>query len=208
MAVSSTPNVRHPAVAAVILAAGSSTRLGHPKQLVALAGRPLLQHVVDAALAAGVGEVVLVLGHRADEVLGALTLAPPVRAVRNDVYDSGQASSLAAGLRSLGDGVARAVVLLGDQPHVAVASIEAVAGDARPICRIRYDDGPGHPVAFDRALWPQLRGIRGDRGARDLIAASPELVGEIAVPGPTPRDVDTEADVTALASDDGAGFGG
>lgn len=200
MPVIPTPSVRHPAVAAVILAAGSSRRLGRPKQLVTIGGRPLLQHVLDAAIAASVGEVVVVLGHRADEILAALDLARTVRVVRNEAHETGQATSLAAGLSSLGEGIERAVILLGDQPDVAVADIAAVAGDDHPICRIRYADESGHPVAFDRDLWARLLGIRGDRGARDLIAASPELLGEIAVPGPAPRDVDTEADVASLCA--------
>lgn len=185
-------------VGAVILAAGSSRRLGRPKQLLDLEGKPLLQHAVDAADAAGVGEIVLVVGHVADQIEAAITLPANARAVVNPDYATGQASSLRVGLGGLGPQIVRAVILLGDQPRIAVDAIQAVAIGPGPIRRIRYRATPGHPVAFDRELWQRLMAIDGDRGARDLMAAHSELIHEIARDAPLPMDLDTSADATEI----------
>lgn len=172
--------------------------MGRTKQLEPLAGRPLLQHVIDAAATVPVREVVIVLGHDAEEVASAIVLPANARIELNTRHQTGQASSLRVGISGLSNDVDRAVVLLGDQPGVSPAAIQAVAAGADPITRVRYSDGPGHPVAFARELWPQLLAIDGDRGARDLIAARPDRVGEIVVDAPAPRDVDTDADLRAL----------
>lgn len=186
-------------VAGVVLAAGSSRRLGRPKQLVALRGRPLLQHAIDAAAAAGLDEVVVVVGHDADRVIAAVDLPPVARTVLNPLHATGQASSLRAGIAALGDASDRAVIILGDQPTIDAAVIAAVAQGPGPIRRARYrGDRPGHPVAFDRVLWPDLLAIQGDRGARDLIATRPALVHDVPVDAEVPADVDTEADLRQL----------
>ena len=80
-------------IAGVVLAAGTSSRLGRPKQLLPLQGKPLTQHVIDATIAAGLDEVVVVLGHAAEEVEAGLELPPPARAVVNPDYEAGQSSS-------------------------------------------------------------------------------------------------------------------
>ena len=187
-------------VGAIILAAGSSRRLGRPKQLLDLDDRPLLQHVIGAAAAAGVGEIVLVLGHLADQVTAAITVPSNARIVVNHDFATGQASSLRTGLRALGPQIDRALILLGDQPHVAVAALDAVALGPGPIRRIRYRDGPGHPVAFDRELWERLLTIEGDQGARQLVEAHPDLIHEVDLDVPMPRDVDTDADATEIGA--------
>ena len=187
-------------VGVVILAAGSSRRLGRPKQLLDLDGKPLLQHVVDVAGLAGVGDLVVVLGHVADKVMGAIKLPPIARFVVNLDHVTGQASSLRAGLGALGPGIDRAVILLGDQPRIAVEAIRDVAVGPGPIRRTRYRDAPGHPIAFDRVVWDHLMAIDGDRGARDLMAAHPELIHDIARDAPLPSDVDTSADATEIGS--------
>ena len=181
-----------------MLAAGSSRRLGRPKQLLAIDGRPLLQHAVDAAAAAGVGEVVVVLGAAMDEIVAAVELPAGARVVANPDHASGQASSLRAGLDALGADVGRAVVLLGDQPRVPVEAIRAVAAAPGPIARAAYRGSPGHPVAFDRRVWPELRAVTGDRGARDVMARHPGWVTAVALDAPAPGDVDTEEDYRRL----------
>ncbi len=185
-------------VGALILAAGSSRRLGRPKQLLQLDGKLLLQHVVDAAERAGVGGMVLVLGHAAQEIEAALALPANARVELNPEYASGQASSLRVGLAALGPEVGRALILLGDQPRVDVETIRAVAAGPGPIRRARYGDTPGHPVAFDRELWDRLMRIDGDRGARDVMTACPDLIHEVTVGGPAPADVDTVDDATRM----------
>jgi CTP:molybdopterin cytidylyltransferase MocA len=178
----------------IILAAGRGTRMeGRVKQLLPLAGRPLLQHVVDAAAAAGLEEIVVVTGHAADEVEAALRLPPGARTVRNPAYAEGQAGSLAAGLAAVGPEAPAALVLLGDQPEVrpdAIRAVGALAGVA-PLARATYGGRPGHPVLIGRTLWAELAGARGDRGARGLLASRAELVRAVEVGGTPPEDVDT-----------------
>jgi len=209
----------------VVLAAGTASRMGSPKQLLPLRGRPLLQHVVDAAAASCLDEIVLVLGHRAAEIEAALQL-PVGRAVRvvvNDGYAEGQSSSLKAGLRAADARAAGAAILLGDQPGVTATLIDRVAaafGSAavpvvRPVWRGKMDemdtmDGmdagaglearrvPGHPVVLARRIWPELERLRGDQGARVLIAARPEWVLEVEIEGVPPADVDTPGEYAAL----------
>jgi molybdenum cofactor cytidylyltransferase len=181
-------------VGAVILAAGSSRRLGRPKQLLELEGKPLLQHVIDAAGAADVGEIVVVMGHMADDIAGAVSLPDNAQSVVNPDHATGQASSLRVGLAALGAGIDRAVVVLGDQPRVRADAIRAVAAAAHPIARAMYAGEPGHPVAFDRSVWAELCRIDGDQGARTLLTTRSGDVRPVELGETPPADVDTEAD--------------
>ena len=185
----------------VILAAGASTRMGRPKQLLPLAGRPLLQHVVDAAAASRLDEIVLVLGHAAEEIRAAITLPSrlPVRVVVNPEPAEGQSASLRLGLGAADPRASAAAVLLGDQPQVTRALIDRVAeaflaGDA-PAARPAWqgqggDRVPGHPVFLARRLWPEVEQLSGDQGARVLLAAHPEWLLEVACDKEPPGDID------------------
>lgn len=194
--------------AALVLAAGSSERLGEPKQLLPLRGQPLLQHVIDAALQAGLGPVVVVLGHEATRIRGALRLDQGVRVVVNEAHRSGQASSLRAGLEALGPEVTAVAVLLGDQPDVKASAIERVVSAFRasplPVARARFADSPGHPVVVARSEWANWRSLEGDRGARAVLEAAPGRVLEVSLGGPAPRDVDTRADYERLLASEGS----
>lgn len=189
--------------AAIVLAAGQATRFGAAKMLVPLAGRPLLQHVLDAAAAAGLEDVVVVLGEAADEVERAIAWRAE-RRVRNPTPELGLASSLRLGLHALGPEIGAALVLLGDQPRVrpeVIARLLEVAPDVdRPIVVPRYEGGGGtNPALLRRAVWPVADALTGDRGMGPLMVAHPELVHEVPVVGDNP-DVDTPADLDALAS--------
>jgi molybdenum cofactor cytidylyltransferase len=182
-------------VGVIILAAGSSRRLGRPKQLLDLEGKPVLQHVVDAAGEAGVGEIVVVLGHAADQIEAALTLPQHVQVVVNADHATGQGSSLRVGLDRLSPHVGRAVIVLGDQPRVAPDAIQAVAAGIGPIIRAVYRGTPGHPVAFDRDVWTELvTTASGDQGGRELLRRDPHRVHGVALDRPSPLDIDTDDD--------------
>jgi len=189
----------------ILLAAGASTRMGRPKQLLSLGGRPLLQHALDAAAGARLDEIVLVLGHRSAEIRAALRLPdrPACRVVVNRGYRDGLGSSLALGLRAADPAAGAAAILLGDQPSVTAARIDRVAEAflasgspaARPVYAGPGDDRvPGHPVFLARELWSELAERGGDRGARDLLRGHPDLLHQIPLGDDPPVDVDTPAD--------------
>ncbi len=188
----------------IILAAGSSTRMGRPKQLLDLDGRPLLQHVLDAAAAAScLDEVIVVLGHAATDIEAALALPARARCVVNERYAEGQSTSLQAGLRAADERSDAVVVLLGDQPRVTPELIDRVAAafadGGRPIVRLVYVSPagartPGHPVLLARRIWPEIDGLRGDSGGRALLAKHPEYLQEVEMDGEAPADIDTPED--------------
>ncbi len=215
----SAPECR-PFISGIILAAGASTRMGRPKQLLTLGGRCLLQHVIDtAAAAAGLDEIIVVLGHRADEIRRVLQL-PAGRHVRIVVaadFAQGQSASLRAGLRAAHASAVAAAILLADQPRMTAALIDRTAAAflvadapiARPAYRAPSGDGfPGHPVFLARRVWPEIKRLEGDQGARALIRAHPEWVLEIPVEGRAPADIDTWADYERACGGNGAHGGG
>jgi molybdenum cofactor cytidylyltransferase len=189
-------------VSGIVLAAGSSSRLGQPKQLLELDGRPLLQHAIDAAEGAGLRDVVLVLGHRSDDVAAAISTSSGTRIVVNPDYLQGQATSLRAGLRAMHDEAGGAIVLLGDQPAITSASLRAVVSayqaSGRPVVQASYGGRPGHPVLFDRGVWADLLAVEGDTGARELLKEHPDWVERVELGGEVPEDLDTWQDYERL----------
>ena len=191
-----------PFVSAVVLAAGGSTRMGRPKQLLPLAGKPLLQHALDNVAASGLDEIVLVLGHAADDVRAGLRLPTrvPVRVVVNDGWEAGISGSLRAGLRAADERAAAAAVLLGDQPgvtallvaHVTEAFLESGRLATRPVWRAGRV--PGHPVVLARETWAAMDALGGEEGARSVLAAHPDWLLEVPIAGAPPRDIDDEQD--------------
>src|SRR5579859_1190160 len=182
-------------VAGIILAAGRSTRLGRPKQLLPLGGKPLLQHVIDAANASTLDEVVVVLGEHATEIGKAIS---PGRAtvVVNERYAEGQSTSLHRGLEALDDGMDGALFILGDQPGITASLIDAIVDCFRAtgalIVAPRFTDGTGNPVMFARALWSELLAVTGDVGARDVLRAHRADVVEVPIATTRLPDVDTQ----------------
>ncbi len=161
-----------PAVGALILAAGAGRRFGGTKQLAQLHGQPLLQRVIDAVGAVTtLAPIVVVLGARAEQVLAAVELRGARPVVCAD-WAEGMAASLRCGLAALGD-VDAALIVLGDQPLITPQIVAAVLGaqdDPRPAARAVYDGVPGHPVLIKRPLFDAVARLRGDRGARDVLA--------------------------------------
>ena len=181
----------------IILAAGTSERMGRLKQLELLGGRSLLQRVLDEAASSCLDELIVVLGHRAEEIRAALQLpsAAPCRIVVNPDFAEGQSSSLRAGLRAANPSAGAAAILLGDQPFVTATVIDGVAQAfleagslaARPVYRKGAEARvPGHPVFLARPTWAELERQGGDRGARDLLAARPEWLHPVVLEGDPP----------------------
>lgn len=195
-------------ISGVVLAAGRSSRLGRPKQLLPLDGEPLLAHVLRNAASSALDEVVLVLGHEAAAV-GATVGAWGQRVVVNDDHAAGQSTSVRAGLAAVDGGAEAVLFLLGDQPGVTPAVIDALIAAFRaseaPVVIPAYGGRRGNPVLFGRELFPELARVGGDEGARGVVRAHKAVALVVPVgDGPPPRDVDTEEDYAALLAGWGA----
>jgi len=188
-------------VAAVVLAAGGSSRLGQPKQLLAFRGATLLDATLATARSAGLAQVVVALGGAADEVLGRVDLSD-VDVVLNPDFGDGCSTSIRSALVQVSDDAEGLVLLLGDQPGVTAATVEALVTGARDhavgVCA--YDDAPGHPLWFRRSMFETLVALHGDKAVWKLVDAGDDVV-HVAVAGPVPRDVDTWDDYQALLED-------
>jgi molybdenum cofactor cytidylyltransferase len=192
-------------VTVVVLAAGASLRFGSPKLLAPLAGRPVLQHALDAVAAAGLEDVVVVLGDGHAAVEAAIAWRGERRAVNERPLD-GLSSSLRVGLDAAAedDACEAVLVVLGDQPAlrpgVVQAVLDAADGSAALLVRARYAaDGAPNPVLVKREAWAMAAGLSGDRGLGPLLAARPDLALAVDVDGGNP-DVDTPEDLAALES--------
>jgi molybdenum cofactor cytidylyltransferase len=167
--------------AGIILAAGESKRFGEPKQLLRLAGRSLIEWVLAAALESDLDRVVLVLGCEHDRVrrsLPAWTGHPKCTILVNPDFRDGLSTSLRAGLARIRDDCPSAMFLLGDQPMVDAGLINLLlrqfARSDKSICAPVHSGTRGNPVLFGRAFYPAILRLRGDEGARGLIAAHPD----------------------------------
>lgn len=189
-------------VGAVVLAAGASTRFDGAKLLAPLADRPILQWVLDTLAAIGLGETVVVLGHRADEIERAIAWRDERRIVNPDP-DRGMSGSLRLGLAGLGSSTEAALIALGDQPLVRADVVDRLISSLEPggppIVAPRYATGGPNPLLVGRAAWPVADQATGDRGLGPLLAGRRDLVIEIPVDGANP-DVDTRADLSQLAA--------
>lgn len=186
---------------AVILAAGSSTRLGTPKQLLELEGKPVLQHVVDAVSSGGFAEIVVVLGHAAAAIEQALDLPEGARIVVNPDHEEGQSTSLRCGLASIDPESGAAALFVGDQPRIERALVDEVVQTFRSsgaqVARAVYRGTPGHPVVVARAIFEAFGAGTGDSGARSFLEAA-EGVVQVDLDADAPRDIDTWEDFEAL----------
>jgi len=180
--------------AALVLAAGAGSRFeGGAKLLATFRGRPLVAWAVDAALAAGLDETIVVVGQTA---LGD-ALPASVTVVANRDWADGIATSLHTGIRAADERGHDAVVVgLADQPLVPSSAWAAVAASTSPIAVATYDGDRRNPVSLARAVWPLLPAT-GDEGARALLRSRPDLVVEVPCRG-DPADVDTIDDLHAL----------
>jgi molybdenum cofactor cytidylyltransferase len=175
-------------VAAIILAAGRSTRMGGPNKLLAeLGGKPLVRIVTEQALASKAKDIIVVTGHQADLVEKALH-GLGVKFVRNPNFAQGLAGSVKAGVAAISGEADGAVICLGDMPMISAQLIdhliEAFAPDRGNLIVVPVSDGRrGNPVLWSRRFFNELMTLDGDIGARHLIARHGEAVAEVPVEG-------------------------
>ena len=192
-------------VGAIILAAGASSRMGEPKQLLRVEGRTLLRRAVDAALSSSCQKVIVVLGANAERVRAEVSELP-VEIIFNERWNEGLGSSVRAGLKAMeasdGNRVLDAAMLMPcDQPHlsgdVLNRLIDARHETDKPIVVSGYEEVWGVPMLFARSLWRELRELRGDRGAQSVARRHASEVECVPFPGGA-FDLDTRADYEAL----------
>jgi molybdenum cofactor cytidylyltransferase len=188
-------------VGAVVLAAGSSSRMnGKQKLLLEVDGRPLVRHSMEAASEGGCHQVVVV--YASDDVKEAL--GTDVELVYNPNAHTGMASSLKVGLAALRPEMEAAMIILGDQPLVGARSVAALLRawrleGSRPAVAVSAGKGKrwSPPVVLGRELWAELMTLRGDAGARQVLDARPELLDTVPAPGRS-DDIDTPADYAKI----------
>jgi len=185
-------------IAAIILAAGRSTRIGSAKQLIRLGDQPLLGHVIRTVRQAGLDDIVLVLGSAADEIVK--DIAPEgVRVRINAAYAEGMATSVRAGVEELGSECKAALIFLADQPMIlssTVTNLIAKYQELRPTAVIpTYRGQRGNPVLLDRSLFSKAIALQGDEGFRGILQGLPNvLCVEVDDPGVL-IDIDTAEDL-------------
>jgi molybdenum cofactor cytidylyltransferase len=191
-------------VAAVVLAAGRSSRMGPVNKLLApIEGKPIVARVIEAALASGAHPVVVVTGFEAERIAETLS-GLDVTLVPNPDFEQGLSTSLRAGLDALPSGIEGALILLGDMPLIEVGDLKALiaafaAKDRHAICIPVRGGKRGNPVLWGASYFAEARGLAGDTGAKRLIEVYPDQVIEVeACSDGIFTDVDTASDLARL----------
>jgi molybdenum cofactor cytidylyltransferase len=189
-------------VTGLLLAAGGSSRLGRPKQLLPYRSGTLLDSVLGTARASGFDQLLCVIGAGADDVRSGVDL-DGVQVIENVAYGSGCSSSIAAALEAVDTRSDVLVLLLGDQPGVTTSTVEAlVAGrGAAPLAACAYRDGRGHPLAFSRSMFGELAQLHGDKAVWKLLDRHADSVTDVPIDARIPRDIDTWQDYQAVLAE-------
>jgi molybdenum cofactor cytidylyltransferase len=190
-------------ISAVILAAGRSTRFGGLKQLLKVGKTTLLEMVVQRFLDSRVDEVVVVLGFRAEQILTKSDFGS-ARIVMNLDYDKGLGSSLKKGIDAVHPETSAAIVALGDQPLLSGKTIDSIISryleTGGLVVAPFYGRRRGNPVLFDKSLFPDLRGLEGDEGAKRVIGRLQKEIVRVDVDDPgVVFDIDTEEDFDRMS---------
>jgi len=191
-----------PKAAGLLLGAGRSTRMGGPNKLLQETdGAPLVVHAVKAALASQAVEVVVVLGHMADQVKAAIEQAADTKAklrfVTNPAFADGLSTSVRTGIAALGKDIDAAIVQLGDMPGVNSGLLDRLMAafspvEGRSICVPTVGGKRGNPVLWDRRFFAEMAKVSGDTGAKHLIGEHADLVCEVEMSGAAAiTDIDT-----------------
>jgi molybdenum cofactor cytidylyltransferase len=191
-----------PWVTGVVLAAGSSSRLGTPKQLLPYRDTTVLGATLDVARSAGFDQLIVTLGGAAQAVRDAVAL-DGADVVALDDFGTGCSASLCVALGRVDPHAAGIVLMLGDQPCVDPATVRRMithgaVGPDNPVMVCRYADGVGHPFWFSRVVFKELSQLHGDKGVWKLVQSGRHAVRELAVDGTVPLDVDTWDDYRRL----------
>jgi molybdenum cofactor cytidylyltransferase len=193
-------------LAGLVLAAGASTRMGRPKQLLPIAQSTLLDRVLSEALASDLGVVVLVLGFMARDIMKGLQtnlLHPRLKIVENKDHHQGISSSIIAGLSAVEKDWDGVMILLGDMPHVTAGLMNLLIRGSEesrcPLAAVTSKGKRSHPVIIRRPFFTALHQLRGDEGARALFVEHADQVCLIEPEGDyDDRDIDTQDDYLAL----------
>jgi len=186
-------------IAAVVLAAGASSRMGRPKQTLLLNGVPMLQRVLEILRKSSVERVVVVLGANAAEVKKHIKFADEMVVV-NPRFAEGMSSSLRLGLENVAREAGAVIIALGDQPFVLPTTIDMLVSaynkSGAHIVVPTYQGARGNPVLFDKSVFSQLARIRGDVGAKSVVQKNSADVLEVEVPDKGVLvDIDTLVDL-------------
>ena len=186
-------------ITGVVLAAGSSRRLGTPKQVLPYRETTILGATLDFARAAGFDQIIVTLSGAAQAVRDVVPL-DGADVVTVDDFGTGCSASLRVALQRVDARAAGIVLMLGDQPHVAPETVQRIvaAAPGADVMVCRYADGIGHPFWFSRKVFGELSQLHGDKGVWKLVQSGRHPVHEIAVEGPVPLDVDTWDDYQRL----------
>jgi molybdenum cofactor cytidylyltransferase len=196
-------NIKISNIVIVILAAGQSSRLGSPKQLLTYKGKNLLRHTVDEALETGCPSVFVVLGANSDLFRKELK-DKPVMLLENADWEEGMASSIRYALKEITGTILRPdsiIIMVCDQPYVSSALLLDLVKQknetGKHIVACRYNAQVGTPALFHRSFFPALMELKGDKGAKKLIADHPTQVATILFPDGE-KDIDTKEDYESL----------
>lgn len=188
----------------IILAAGGSSRMGRPKQLLPYRGQSLVRHAASAALGSIADRVVVVIGSYADEIRNELD-GLPLSIVENPSWQAGMSSSIQAGLQELlsADQIESVIIMLCDQPfataHVLNELFDTHRATGKPIVASTYGQTRGVPALFNRELFSELMSLTADEGARRIISAHPGDVATISF-AQGAVDIDTPLDHQRLTA--------
>jgi molybdenum cofactor cytidylyltransferase len=186
-------------VTGLVLAAGSSTRLGQPKQLLPYAGTTLLDATLGVARQCGFDQLLVTIGGASSAVREAVDFTG-VEIVENLEYTTGCSSSISAAIGAVSAGTSGIVLMLGDQPRVTTDAVHRLVeqASASPLGVCRYSDGRGHPFWFHRDVFADLRTLHGDKAVWKLLESGRYDVADVEIDGLVPLDVDTWDDYEAL----------
>ncbi|WP_190287437.1 nucleotidyltransferase family protein [Paenibacillus darwinianus] len=184
------------------MAAGQARRFGGGKSLALLSGKPLFLYPVELAIRSGLSPIVVVAANDHAAAMSACIVDQPVRLVLNQDAEQGMSTSLRAGIEAVKEHARAAFILLADQPFIPDEAVRRLIeryedgyGKGIRIVRAAYGGRPGHPVLFDRNLYPLFDSLQGDEGARSLLKTHKASVATVDFPtAEWNDDIDTVED--------------